>query len=477
MTIAQFFSVLRARWRAALLVLLTTVAVAVGVSLLLPKQYTATSAVMLDVRSPDPIAGLVMGGAMGTGYIATQVDLITSERVARRAIRAVGFEKNAETRAQWLEVSGGKGDFESWLAALLVKQLDVKPARESSVITISYTAPDGRFAAAMANAFTQAYIDTTLELRVDPARRYTSFFDERAKKLRDDLEAAQGALSAYQREHGLIATDERLDIENSRLSELSSQLVMLQALTAESSGRQAQANVKPEQMTEVLNNSVVASLSADLAREEIRMKELGARLGESHPQVVEQRARLAELKARLNTATARASGSVSVNANVGQTRLAQVRASLAAQRAKVLQLKSLRDEAAVLQRDVENAQRAYAEMQQRVSQASVESQTTQTNVSVLQQASEPIDPSSPNMRRNSLIGVFIGTLLAVGFAMLRELMDRRLRSVDDVVTELKQPLLVVLPISKHAQVAPDSLRTRALKARVLTGLPHPAVKA
>jgi succinoglycan biosynthesis transport protein ExoP len=476
MTLQQFLFILRARWASALLVLLVTVGAAIGASLMLPKQYTAASAVMLDMRSPDPIAGFVMGGAMGPAYMATQVDLIGSERVARQAIKTLGLATSADTRSQWLEATQGKGDFESWLADLLLRQMDVKPSRESSVITISYTSPDGRFAAALANAFMQAYIDTTLELRVDPARQYNAFFDERAKQLRDELETAQNALSAYQKQKGLIATDERLDIENARLSELSSQLVMLQSMAAESSGRQAQANNRPEQMAEVLNNSVVASLSADLAREEIRMKELGSRLGDSHPQVVEQRARLAELKSRIDTATTRASGSVSVNANVSQARVAQVRAALDAQRSKVLQLKSLRDDAAVLQRDVENAQRAYAGMQQRVSQANVESQNTLTNVSVIKRASEPHAPSSPNMRRNALVGVFIGTLLAVAFAMLRELLDRRLRTAADVTAELRQQLLVMLPVAEHARkkAAPETSRVSQVKARVLTGLPRPA---
>ena len=79
-----------------------------------------------------------------------------------------------------------------------------------------------------------AYTDTTLDLRVEPAKLYNSFFDERAKALRDALEQAQSRLSAYQREKGIIVNDERLDVENARLSELSTQLVALQAVAEES---------------------------------------------------------------------------------------------------------------------------------------------------------------------------------------------------------------------------------------------------
>lgn len=473
MTFTQFFSILKARWLVALLVLAVVVAGALGVSLILPKKYTASGSVLVDVRLPDPVAGTMMAGP---GYMSTQVDVIASERVARRAIRSLGLQDNEALRGDWLETTKGVGDFESWLAERLLQPLEVKPSRESNVITIEYSAADGRFAAALANAFMQAYIDTTVELRVEPAKRYNTFFDDRAKQLRDALEAAQTQLSNFQKDKGIVVTEGRLDLENSRLAELSSQLVMLQAVAAESGSRQVQAGTRPEQMPEVLGNSVVATLSADLAREEIRLKELMSRLGDSHPQVVEQRVRLAELKSRIDAATARASGSVNVNANVNQSRVAQVRAALDAQRTKVVGLKSVRDEAAVLQRDVENAQRAYDSMLSRVTQTNVESQNTQTNVSVLKRAAPPPFPSSPNIRRNSLVAVFLGTLLAVGFAMLLELIDRRLRTASDVITELKQPLLIVLPVARHGVQGPDTSRVKQIKARVMSGLPKPALK-
>jgi hypothetical protein len=77
----------------------------------------------------------------------------------------------------------------------------------------------------MANAFVQAYMDTALALRVNPARQYSGFFDQQVKDARDALEKAQAKVSAFQKAKGIIATDERLDVENARLNELSSQLV------------------------------------------------------------------------------------------------------------------------------------------------------------------------------------------------------------------------------------------------------------
>jgi len=115
----------------------------------------------------------------------------------------------------------GKGRLEIWLADLLQKKLEVKPSRESNVISVSYKAVDPGFAAAVANAFTQAYIETNIELKVAPARQYAQWFGEQGKSLRDNLEKAQAKLSAYQQEHGIVAIDERLDNETAKLNELS----------------------------------------------------------------------------------------------------------------------------------------------------------------------------------------------------------------------------------------------------------------
>ena len=99
-------------------------------------------------------------------------------------------------------------------------------------------------AAKMANAFVQAYLDVSLGLKVDPAKQYSTFFDNRSKELRANLERAQAKLSAYQREKGIIANDERFDIENARLGELSTQVVGLQEVLSNKQARGAFGEVQ-----------------------------------------------------------------------------------------------------------------------------------------------------------------------------------------------------------------------------------------
>ena len=445
MTFGQFLSILRARKWAALLVFLVVVASTVAVSLLLPKQYTGAASVVIDVK-PDPLAVMSNPSMVMPSFMATQVDIMTSDRVALRVIRDLKLLDSPQIRQQWQEEAEGKGTIEQWLVDLLQKKLDVKPSRESNVIQVIYKAPDPRFAAALANAFANAYIATTLELRVDPAKQFSTFFTLQSKDAREALERAQSKVSAFQQKKGIIATDERLDVENNRLNELSSQLVQIQAIASESGSRQTQAQgSQSDRIQEVLNNPLIGGLKADLTRNEARLQELNARLGESHPQVVEAKANIAELRARIDAEIKRVTGGVTISNTINKQREAQVKRALDEQRTKVLKMKAVRDEGQVLVREVESAQRSFDGVMARLTQTGLEAQSTQSYANVLTVAQPPAEHSSPKILLNTALSVFLGLLLAVGVALVLELSNRRVRAPDDIIAALGLPVLGTLP--------------------------------
>jgi polysaccharide biosynthesis transport protein len=465
----QFLHILRARWTTVMLTLFTVVAVVVIVSLLLPKQYTGTASVVVDPKMPDHLAGVAMTNVNAQSYMATQIDVMRSERVARKALRSIGLHESPELKEQWLAATQGVGDFEAWISQSLHRKLEVTPSRESNAITLSFTAPTREMASTVANAFMRAYIDTALDLRVEPARQYNAFFDERARQMRAELEQAQRRLSDYQREKGLITTDERLDVEHVRLAELSSQLVALQAAEAESRGRQAQASSRGESMSEVLSSPVLPELVAELSRQEARLEQLRERLGAAHPELQAQVASVERVRQKIQAETRRAASSTAVTQNVNHARLTELRAALEEQRARVLRLRDERDEAAVLVRDVESAQRAYDAMLTRVSQTNLESQNTQANVSILKEATPPAAPSSPRVMLNLAAALVLGSMLAVAMALLRELLDWRMRSDEDVLVRLGVPVLVNLPATGVSGWR-HRLQARRTKTRLVSGV-------
>ncbi len=467
MTLSQVLLVLGARWRSALLVFIGVLALIAGVTAVLPRKYTATSAVVLDVKSPDPIAGVVLPGMTVSSYMGTQVDVLQSERVLRKAIEAMGLVRNADLRAEWQARTGGRGDFESWIAEDMVTRLNVHPGKDSNVVLVSSTDKDPAVAAATANAIVNGYIETTLDLRTEPAKQFSHLFDETTKTLRDSLEAAQARLSEFQKSSGIVATDEKLDIENAQLGELSSQLVALQGSRNDTRSRQDQARSRSDQMQEVVTNQMIMTLSANLATQEASLSQLRERYGESHPQVQELRANIDELRKRLNAERSRIAGSLAVNNSVNETRLGEVRAAVEAQRVRVGKIKMQRDEAMVLQRDVENAQRAYDAGFARKSQSALESQATQTNVSVIKVATPPPFPSSPRSVLNLVVGALVGMVLGIVTALIRERRDWRVRMDEDVFEGLRYPLLGVMPDAPKARLGERSTAWLLATNRVL----------
>jgi len=472
MNFVQFLAILRARYKVALGVFAVIVVAAFVASMLWSKSYTASASVVVDSTKPDPLSAVLYAGGVNPSLIATQIDVIQSDRVAFKVVRNLKLTENPQIREQWQNATKGEGSIEQWLGTVFQRALDVKPSRESNVITVTYKAADPKFAAALANAFVQAYLETNIEMRVEPARLYSSFFDQRSKEARDALEKAQSKLSDFQKEKGIIATDERLDVENSRLSELSSQYVGLQSLASDSISRQAAARgAGADRMQEVLNNPLIAGLKADQARLEAKMQELTSKLGDKNPQVIETRANLAELNTRINAETAKVTSSLGIANNINQQRAGEIKGQLEAQRAKVLQMKAVRDDGAVLVRDVENAQRTYDMIMARLNQSTMESLATQSNVSVLSQAVAPVDPTSPRLPLNMAIAVFVGTLLAVALVVAMELMDRRVRSADDVAQAVGLPIIGVLPSPNARRLFRKAVTANLMQQRLLGHAP------
>ncbi len=447
MTIKQLLLILRSRYKVAVFILLVVVTATLLVNLLLPKQYTANTAIVVDVKSPDPLAGMVLPGLVAPGYMATQIDIINSDRVAQRVVKLLRMDESPAIREQWMEASRGEGDLTVWLANLLKQKLDVKPSRESNVINMAFSGSDPGFAAAVANAFVQAYIDINLELKVEPARQYAGWFDAQTKVLRDKLEKAQQALSIYQQKTGIIATDERLDHEVAKLNELSTQLTVVQAQTSDSSSKRKSAD-NHETLAEVMLNPLITSLKSDIARLEAKLHESSVNLGRNHPQTKRAQSEIASLKNKLTTEMRQIHSSIGTSYQVGVQKEKELIEAMERQKKHVLELNRERDQISVLQRDVEAAKRTFEGISQRSAQTRLESLTVQTNIVSLNPASVPTEHSRPKILLNVLISIFGGTLLGVGIALILELVNRRVRSVEDLVEITDLPVLATISSAK-----------------------------
>lgn len=446
MNLQSFLLILGARYRVALVVAVLAIAAGLVANEFVPRRYNAETVVMVDVRSPDPVSALFSQSGGAPGSLATQVDILRSDRVGRKVVRILRLDEDPTVKQLWESATGGKGKLEDWMSSLLRKGVSINPSRDGgSMLTIGYQGSDPAFVAAVANAFAQAYIEASVELKVEPARQYSLWFAEQAKLLRENVEKAQANLSEFQRRKGIVATDDAMDNEHTKLRELTAQLTTVQAEVRDAQSRQRAGAVDAETLPEVVQNAAVQSIRATINQLEVKLKEAGGNLGTRHPQYLRMESELAEQKNRLAAEMKLATRGFSSSRAMGLNRESELKVAIEAQTRKILTIKKERDEIAVLLRDVETAKRAYEAVTARLTQTNIESQATRTNIYVLNPAVEPIEPSFP-MRRSKilLISLAAGILLAGASVVGLEFLDRRIRTANDLAEMLQLPVLAVI---------------------------------
>jgi chain length determinant protein EpsF len=460
MTLHQFLLALRGRLWIFLVLAGTTFAAAVVATFLMPRTYEGVVSILADIKDEQLLNSPTQSPRMALGYMQTQIDILMSQRVARKVVEDMKLDENPGVQATFKK-RGIHGDIKDWIAGGLLADLKVESS-QSSVIVAKYASDDPKFAADVANGFARAYVDTVLKLRTEPTREAAAWFDDQLKGLRKSFEEAQARLAAFEKEHGIIATDERVDVEVARLNELSAQSLRAADLSYDAGARSGQARGGVDSAPDVLANPLVQSLKGDLLRAESKLQELATRLGPNHPQYQQQATEVQALRERVNAETRRVIGGVQSSAGQSYARRSALEKDLAEQRKKVETLRQSRSQSQVLIRDVDTAQKAYEAALQRYLVNKVESGAKSTNVAILNAATEPVLPSKPKVPLNLALGLFVGILLGLAAVFFLELLDRRVRSTDDLEAGVEAPLLGTLQPWQPSRLLAGDDGTKAL---------------
>jgi polysaccharide biosynthesis transport protein len=473
MPLSQLMRILWIHRMTHLYMVLAMLGLAGAVSLFVAARYKAEAAVVVDIRGSDP---LTQDGAVpaepSTNYVATQVDVIGSHNVALKVTDRLKLSSDPEFLAKYYAANGDDAPaaaFRDWAAEQLLKALDVHPSRDSNVIYLRFTAKNAERAAATANAFGEAYLETSLELNVDPARRQAGWIDQQLSGLRTALEVAQQKVSAYEVTHGVIGTDDnRLDVETARLTEITNHFVAAQADMYQAESRQRQLNEAvakngPDAAVDVLNNPLLQNLKTELARSEARFATAAQRFDRNHPEYQSAKAERDSLREKVATEIDNANAAVAKDARVAHQSAADLQRTLEAQRKRILELQHDQDEYAVLKRDAENARTAYDSALGRGSQTQLESKLDHTNIALLNRAFPPLRASWPRLILDGPLAVILGLLLGAGVSLAKERFDRRIRSREDLVQGANITVLSELPLER------DPARRRTLRRLLFLG--------
>ena len=477
----QYLNMLRAHARFIIGIFAAAVVIAGIVTYQSPKMYTATTIVNFEFKGTNPFANGGGGSTLAEDtYITTQISLIKSQNVADEVVNslteleqdrliaalnakstvirklksrvkiAIASLFNAD-KQHTNKVNDGNNlqisDAYGWLTRAVGSDLTVEPMFKTRIVAISYESTDPRIAAIMANKFTEAYLTTNLRMMIDPARKTKVWFDDQLKILRLRLENAQSTLTEYQLKEGIIFSDERLDIETSRLQGLSNQLVEAQQTTRIAVMEKQKLDdlvASGESMTmlpAVLNNSVVQKIKSEIRILEDELVDLSSKLGSKHPQRKRVSSELYATRARLNAEVEAIANSISHAAELSSERQRDLAEALESQKRLILDLKQERDKIAVFAREVASAEATYNAALKQLNTTSMQSVVDQANVTIVDRANIPRRHSSPDMMKNLALGVIAGLILGIGFVVAMNMLVRRVHTKEDLVDELGMPVL------------------------------------
>lgn len=430
MRLHQLFSIVRARSRLATAIFLGVLAIAAAWLLVRSPGYVARAPVLVDVRT-DPVGTTPLQGMVSPGYIATQIDVVKSHAVAERVAKLL--PANEEPMLRLKAKASDSPSPDEWIVTALQRELDVTPARESNIIQIAWTGRSPAEAARVANAFAEAYLQTNVDLRTSPAKRYTAWFDQQMEQARERLQGAQAKLAQFQQKSGLISTSSQNDYEQQRLTELTSQMLAAQ-------GRRT--TVAPD----AGQSPAVTNLRSEVARMEAKLAEAGETLGSNHPKMLQMRAELRSMRDRLAEETGRASRAVAASGEVGAQRIRQLQSEIDAQKARVLSMARDRADFNVLQQEVTAAQKAYDTVAANAAQSRLQSLSTQGNVMFLGSAAQPLRPKGLDAVQTMGVAAIGGLLLAFLGSLLVEIANRRVRCEEDLQMIAGLPILGIVPV-------------------------------
>jgi uncharacterized protein involved in exopolysaccharide biosynthesis len=425
-----------------LLVLLPLVAS--GTALLLiqtkPVVYAANATILLDFRIPveGDLAGEILSSGLQSSYLTTQLDIIRSLPVAERVLASVDVQSSPSWRSRFEDENEGELSFDSWALSVLSENVEVTVGAESRLIDVWYRDADPVMAATIANAFVSAYKELNQRLGRNPAMDNSEEVTAIISGLREKLEQAENKVSAYQANTGILATDERLDVEATRLNQMMEQKVAADAdlRVAESRARAVDEVVSrgmpASALLDVSNNQVFRELEVQVAEKEATLAELATSLGDGHPEIRKLKAELSSLRGKIVAEVDKIREAIREELLRSRRIADSANQAEETQRQRMLELKQARDGLQPLLRELESARASYDRALELYSQYSMNNNLNQTNVSLLSAAQTPLVPVPKNTLL-SIASAFLGGLMfAVGLTFVLELADKRIRDKDEL---------------------------------------------
>jgi len=383
-------------------------------------------------------------------FISTQVGLLSSRSLAQRVAQDLNLASNPAFVEQSLDAATRL----KIATAKVAGGLSVKAPEEGQLIGISFVAESPSLAADVVNGVADSFIRSNLERRYEATAYARNFLERQIAKTRTDLERSERQLVGYAQAQGIINTGSEAGASNGDVGSLQgASLVALNAALAEATTKRIAAEgayrgARSNGNTTDVNASTAGMRQAK-AGLEAEYQEKRTLMKPDHPDMLSLRSRIDELDRQMGIEKAQVIGGRS------NSLLAEYQAAASAERAlqarvsglkgSVLNLRGRSIQYTILLRDVDTNRALYDALLQRYKEVGVAGGIGTNLISIVDRGEAPGGPYTPNLLLNLLIGLALGTVAGVGFAVALEFINDTIRTRDDVRNKLGLACLGAIP--------------------------------
>ncbi|QTR45115.1 polysaccharide biosynthesis tyrosine autokinase [Thiothrix litoralis] len=447
---------------------LTTFLAAIVLTMTSPNVYRATTTLQV---TPEDGPALNLGEGTGAArapmsereFYQTQTELLRSERLTKNTLDKLGISSRFEaddslkSRAyDWLasvkrDLTGDVvvDDKTHVMEENFKRSLSIYPVENSQIFKISYDHRDPKLAADVVNTLADSYKQMNFDLRNERVAHTKEILSDKLAAAKSELEASENKLVAYAKKQGIITLDgDRssasgvMDGFNAALTEATGARIAAEAAFNRSK------NVAGADRT--LENPAIQALKEELARSQAEYRDKSRLFKPGFPEMQQLQGRISELRSEISKESASidstARGKLQAEFEAAKQREAKLKAEVKKQEGVLIGQRDKSPEYNTLERKVEADRRNYDSLLTSLGEVRRAEDSGASNVAVVDVASVPSKPYSPNIPLNLAMGAAIGLLLGLLAAVLAEIMDDRIRSVEDMRRALGSiPLLGVVP--------------------------------
>ena len=428
------------------------------------KIYQAQATVIFDPNPPRPLGQKVDNIVeLGSGsywdnreYYETQYKIIQSMKVSTAVVAELGLNHDGAFLSNLPPgATAPAADVpEETAAEVLRGRLKVEPVKDSRLANVKLEDADPLRAQRILGVVVDTYVQQNLDDAVNSTASAADWLRNQLDKLKVDLESSEMALHEYKERKNIlsVAIDDQSNMLREEMKQLNDTLTSVRTKKEEYMARREElSKIKQENPTdlpasELLASGVLATLRTAY-EDAVRTRDglLGEGKGKNYPDVKEADAKAEATRKALLAEVRNIQRALDKDVAVLKRQEAGISGLFETAKKQALDLNLLEIEYNRLHRSKDNNEKLYSLVLERTKESDLARVLRVNNIRVLDRPLVPKAPIRPQVSRSIAIGVFLGVALGVVMALARGLLDRTIKTPDEIEKDLGLAFLGLLP--------------------------------